>query len=95
MKIWQIGLVACLVVAALSPLASSRPDGLEKVAEHGGFADLANDAPFQVIADYAFPGVQNPVLATILAGLTGTILVFGLMYGFALLIRARGKRHGA
>ncbi len=92
MNRWRSALLVCLILAALSPLASSGPDGLEKVAENGGFAGLARGAPFQAIANYAFPGIESPVMAAILAGLVGTLLVFGLMYGLASLIRARGGR---
>ena len=88
-KWWQIGLVACLAVACLSPLASSSPDGLERVAENKGFIDLAQEAPFQIIADYVFPGIENEALATILAGLIGSLILFGAVYGMAWLIKSR------
>jgi len=90
-KWWQIGLVACLAVACLSPLASSSPDGLERVAENKGFIDLGQEAPFQVIADYVFPGIENEALATILAGLIGTLILFGVVYGIAWLLKSRRR----
>ena len=90
-KWWLISLVVCLAVACLSPLASSSPDGLERVAEDKGFISLAGEAPFQVIADYIFPGMENEVLATILAGIIGTLILFGVAYGIAWLISARKK----
>ena len=89
MKWWQIGLVVCLLVAAFSPLASSSPDGLERVAENGGFIGLAQDAPFQLIADYLFPEIENEALATIMAGLIGTLTLFGVAYGLAWLLKSR------
>ncbi len=89
LKWWQIGLVACLAVACLSPLASSSPDGLERVAENEGFFDLGQEAPFQVIADYVFPGMENEALATILAGLIGSLILFGAVYGMAWLLKSR------
>ena len=89
MKWWQIGLVVCLVVAVFSPLASSSPDGLERVAEDKGFMGLSQDMPFQVIADYVFPGVANEAVATILAGLLGTLILFGAVYGIAWLVKSR------
>ena len=89
---WLTGLLLCLAVVALSPLASSSPDGLERVAEDKGFIDLGKEAPFQVIADYIFPGIENEALATILAGLVGTLLLFGIVYGLSRLIRIRQKR---
>ncbi len=89
MKWWQIGLIACLAVACLSPLASSSPDGLERVAEDKGFIGRGQEAPFQVIADYVFPGIQNEALATILAGLIGSLILFGAVYGMAWLVQSR------
>ncbi len=86
---WLIGLLLALGVALLSPLASPHPDGLERVAEDAGFLDKAQDAPYQVIPDYAFPGIENEALATIVAGLIGTALLFGLGYGLAWLLRRR------
>ena len=91
MKWWQIGLIACLAVACLSPLASSAPDGLERVAEDKGFIGWAQEAPFQIIADYVFPGIQNEVVATVLAGLVGSLILFGAVYGIAWLLKSRRR----
>ncbi|OGO20653.1 MAG: hypothetical protein A2144_01120 [Chloroflexi bacterium RBG_16_50_9] len=88
-KWWQIGLIICLLVAVFSPLASSSPDGLEKVAESKGFIGLAYEAPFQIIADYVFPGIENEAVATMLAGVIGIIVLFGVVCGIAWLIRSR------
>lgn len=90
-KWWHIALVICLAVALLSPLASSSPDGLERVGEDQGFIEQAQEAPFQLIADYLFPGIENEALATILAGIIGTLFIFGAVYGLARLLRL-GKR---
>ena len=90
-KWWLIGLAVCLSVASLSPLASSSPDGLERVAEDKGFIGLAWKAPFRVIADYIFPGIENEAVATICSGLIGTLLLFGLVYGVAWLLKSRRK----
>ena len=89
---WVIGLLLALGVALLSPLASPHPDGLERVAEDEGFLDQAEDAPFQVIPDYSFPGIENEAVATIVAGLAGTTLLFGLGYALAWLLRRRSER---
>ena len=76
-----------------SPLASSSPDGLERVAENKGFLHLAGGAPFQIIADYVFPGIHNEAMATIVAGIIGTVLLFGMAYGLGwLLVAARRKK---
>jgi hypothetical protein len=86
---WVVGLLLALAVTLFSPLASSHPDGLERVAEDHGFLDKAKDAPFQIIADYVFPGIENEKVATIAAGLVGTLVVFGLGYGLAWVLRQR------
>jgi len=93
MKWWHFALLISLLVAVLSPLASSSPDGLEKVAENKGFLGMAHNVPFQVIADYVFPGIHNETLATILAGLLGTLVVFGAVYGLSWLIKSRRIEH--
>ncbi len=89
---WVIGLLLALGVALLSPLASPHPDGLERVAEDEGFIDQAQDAPYQIIPDYAFPGIENEALATIVAGLVGTILLFAAAYALAWLLRRKPDR---
>lgn len=93
-KWWHIGLFLCLVIACLSPLASSSPDGLERVAENQGFIEKAREAVFDVFPDYLFPWVGNETVATILSGLVGTLLIFGLVCGLAFLLR-REKAHSS
>ncbi len=88
-KWWLIAFVICLALATISPLASSAPDGLEKVAEDRGFADVAQASPFEIVTDHVFPGIENEALATILAGWLGTILLFGIACGLAWLIKSR------
>jgi hypothetical protein len=39
------------------------------------------------VPDYAFPGVDDPRLATALAGFTGTLIVFALGAGAIALVR--------
>jgi PDGLE domain-containing protein len=76
---WVVGLaVAALIVIILAPLASADPDGLERVAEDQGFLASARDALFSIIPDYTVPGIDGN-LSTILAGLIGVALVFGLV----------------
>ena len=84
---WYIGLLIALAVALLSPLASSSPDGLERVAEDEGFNETAKEAPYQLIGDYLFPGIDNEAVATILAGIVGTFVIFGISYGLAKVVR--------
>ncbi len=83
MKWWYWALIVSLVVAAiLSPFASSWPDGLERVAEVLGFATQAEGSPTvsSPLPDYLFPGITSEGLATAIAGILGTLLVFAVLY---------------
>lgn len=71
--------IAAIVVVAASFLASGDPDGLERVAGEQGFEGAGQDAPFELIADYVFPGLDGPA-ATIAAGLVGVAVVFALTW---------------
>lgn len=75
-----VGLMVALVVAILSPLASGSPDGLEAVAEREGFLGRALKPLFELLPDYSVPFVRNEVVTTILAVVTGTLIVFGVAW---------------
>jgi len=81
--------VAICLGAALSPLASRSPDGLERVAREQRIDGLARThrAP---VSGYAFPGLGDARVATALAGLTGVLGVFVL--GAAVVTLARRRR---
>jgi PDGLE domain-containing protein len=84
--------VAIGLGTAASPFASSSPDGLERVAEDKAFLDDGRLAPIQEdapVPDYAFPGVDDPRVATGLAGFAGTLVVFAAGFGVAALARRR------
>jgi hypothetical protein len=90
--------VAVGLATAISPFASPSPDGLERVAEDKAF--LENGKPAAIhdsspIPDYAFPGVENERVATGLAGFVGSLSLFVIGYGLALLVRRRGDPQGA
>lgn len=87
--VWTFGLGIALLLAVLSPLASSNPDGLEWVAEQTGFSGSAQAPLYRLIPDYVLPGVSNQALATILAGILGTVVVFGVALGLAYARRMR------
>jgi hypothetical protein len=90
-----VGLGIALGVAFLSPLASSNPDGLERVAEDEGFLEEAKDAPYEVISDYLFPGVENDNVATILAGVLGVLIVAVLTFAIVFLLRRTSREERA
>ncbi len=87
---WRAGLTLAFILALLSPLASSWPDGLERVAEDTGFIGKAWDPLYNLLTDYTVPGLENPALSTIAAGLIGTALAFTVGYILArTLVNAR------
>jgi hypothetical protein len=94
-----VGLAIALGVALLSPLASSDPDGLERVAEDRGFLDRAQDAPYRLLPDYTFPGVEDERASTIASGVVGVLAVLALTVATGWLLRrrrlARERRAGA
>jgi len=77
------GGIITIILAVLSPLASSHPDGLEWVAEEKGFLSVARDSLYNIIPDYVFPGISNEALATIIAGIIGAAVVFAVALGVA------------
>ncbi|HXF61041.1 MAG TPA: energy-coupling factor ABC transporter permease [Caldilineaceae bacterium] len=81
------GLLAALVVAGLSFLASPAPDGLERVAMDSGFIDAALDPLFQVLPDYTIPFIGHETLAGVTAVVLGTVLVFALVIGLGRALR--------
>jgi cobalt/nickel transport system permease protein len=78
---WLIGLaLAAVVVAVLGPLASSDPDGLERVAIDAGFAEQGQGAAFELLPDYSVPLLGDGPLSLVVAGLIGVVLLFGAMW---------------
>lgn len=86
------------LATAVSPFASSSPDGLERVADDKAFLERGELAPIQEdapVPDYAFPGVGDARVATGLAGFAGTLGVFALGYGVAVVSRRPGRARAA
>jgi hypothetical protein len=87
---WVAGLaIAAIVVVVLAPLASSDPDGLERVAEDQGFIDRAENFVGGLFSDYAIPGIDDPAVSTILSGLVGVAVVALLIVGIGRLLARR------
>jgi len=93
------GLALAVALALfVAPWASSEPDGLEKVAEDKGFIEAAEETEpaweGSPIPDYAMPGLDEsrPALATAMAGLAGTVGIFLIAWGLALLLKKRGDK---
>jgi cobalt/nickel transport system permease protein len=84
--------VAVALAVFISPFASSSPDGLERVAADKGFETAAPEQPvwgFSPFGDYQIPGIGNEKVATAIAGLVGTVVLFALIL---LVGRAFGRR---
>ena len=84
--------VALLIAIFISPFASKDPDGLNRVSEDLKFDNKAleetpaHKLPFAGIFEgYALKGVPEGI-ATPLAGLVGTLAVFGLAWGIGKLV---------
>jgi cobalt/nickel transport system permease protein len=77
---WVVGGVLITLAAVLiSPLASSNPDGLERVAENLGFLGIGQDASYQILPDYTIPFLGETALSTIMAGVVGAAILMGLL----------------
>ncbi len=90
-------LLICLVIVAfVSPFASPHPDGLERVAEDKGFIHLSEGKAMvkALMPDYVIPGMKNKTVAGSLAGIAGTLVTFGAMYGIGKLYLKRSRRAG-
>jgi len=78
---WAVaGVVITLVVVLLSPLASTSPDGLERVAQDMGFISTGQTSPFEIIPDYTIPFLGETPLSTIVAGAIGVLVVLGIAF---------------
>ncbi|HZD60423.1 MAG TPA: energy-coupling factor ABC transporter permease [Anaerolineae bacterium] len=81
--------VASFLALFLSPLASSLPDGLQRVAYELGFAKRGTGLFTALIPNYAIPGVKSEWLAGGLAGLVGISATILIGYGVATAARRR------
>ncbi len=88
--LWIAGLALALGLTLLAPLASSDPDGLERVARDLGFIQAERSLWRAPLPDYVIPGLPNQALATILAGTLGALLAFGLIAAFTMRRRREG-----
>ncbi len=87
---WLAGLIAAAaVVIILAPLASSDPDGLERVAIDSGFAEQGTDAAFAILPDYSVPILGNGPVSLIVAGLIGVAFIFAAMWLLGRLLARR------
>ena len=91
-KVVLAGMVLAALVLA-SGFASSRPDGLERVATDHGLA-TAEDHPAAEgpLSGYETDGIEDPWLSVGVAGLAGSLVVLLLVGGVVLVLRRRPAR---
>jgi cobalt/nickel transport system permease protein len=73
------GMTGSLALVLVSPLASSSPDGLEKVAQTAGFDHLAQVPWLGVFPDYTVALFSHSAISVVVAMILGTVAVFGLV----------------
>jgi len=84
-------LAALAVGGGFSALASSDPDGLERVAADLGIGE-GDSILTGLLPDYAVPGVRSPFLSNLIAGVLGALAVTGVL---AVALLAIGRRRKA
>jgi cobalt/nickel transport system permease protein len=73
-----VGLAFVLLLAVLSPLASTHPDGLMKVAQQVGFLQKQQVSNYGIIPHYLLPGISSRAAATIISGVIGALIVLSV-----------------
>lgn len=79
-KFITFGFIISIILVLLSPLASSFPDGLERVSELFHFSEKSENLISSPIPDYSLPFIKSDIFSTIFAGLIGVALIFILLY---------------
>jgi cobalt/nickel transport system permease protein len=87
--------VTALVAGGLSYFASAHPDGLEYVAEQLGIAPHATEsaAAGSPLAGYGVEGLGSSWLSGGLAGIIGAVVVLGLLWAVASVVRRHRAAH--
>lgn len=75
-----VGLGIAVVLALLSPLAASDPDGLGRVAIDLGFDSRVVAPAFEIFPAYNVPFISDGNVSGIVAMVIGTLLVFGFVF---------------
>ncbi|NVM53397.1 MAG: hypothetical protein HWN66_06800 [Candidatus Helarchaeota archaeon] len=87
---WLMAIIIILAVFLYIPTYVAGPDGLEAVFHTFGFTP---PEPIWggIFPDYTIPGIINEWLTSLFAGILGTVIVFGVAYGFGKLIATKKK----
>jgi cobalt/nickel transport protein len=85
-KILPYFVITLILAAVAMPLASTWPDGLDRVAQMLGFQHRALSDPVvkAPLPDYGVPGLEKSPWSGSLAGLAGTLICFIIPFGFYL-----------
>lgn len=93
---WGLAMTIGLLLFGL-PLASSSPDGLQRVAETLGFSARMSSPPTLTspMAGYQWPLLGSAAAATSVAGVVGTLAAFALACGLASALAPRAAAGSA
>jgi len=75
-SLYGLFIVLILLLALITPFASSSPDGLESVAENFGFQET--DGVVLLLEDYGINAINNNFISTVLSGLLGVIVIVAM-----------------
>ena len=82
---WLIAIIIILAAFLYIPTYIAGPDGLEAVFHTYGF-----EPPEAIwggfLPDYTIPGIVNEWITSLLAGILGIVIVFGVAYGLGTLL---------
>jgi len=97
-KKWFIGSLVILAIFIYIPTFIAGPDGLERVMENHGVE--APEPIWQgVLPDYSIPGIEDPWISSLLAGVIGSVImlvvVFGVLYLIQFIRNKKSKPAGA
>ncbi len=74
------GIAIAIIVIFLSPIASTNPDGLEKVATDLGFIELSQTSIIEIFPNYIVPILGEGNFSGILAGSLGLLITAGTAF---------------
>ena len=86
------GLIIAVAFVFLSPLASSNPDGLNRVAADLGFMGLDTGVLYKILPGYSVPFLGDNSLSTIIAGGVGVLIVATIAIGVGYVLRRQAVR---
>ncbi|OLS40894.1 PDGLE domain-containing protein [Bacillus sp. MRMR6] len=86
-RILYFVLFTLILAVFVSPLASSRPDGLERVAHDLSFIENEKNPFYEVFPDYSLSFIPIEYLSTAFSGLFGLLIIAALTLASLWLVR--------